>query len=206
VPKENKMSILGKLFASGLENMDEVNVRPSRKFTAKDIHRIAERGASEFRANALNLLSCYELEGEFGLYSTLGNFIQTKNAMTAEIAEAVADGDEIALVDAFRRAMENAFTNLVQKGALKRLQLVENWPAEADAEYERMRRSASATLATNAVPVAAKAPVAPVVRETPVETCAREFRELPSNAWKSKWLNDQRNRPIADQAVAEGRI
>ena len=55
-------------------------------------------------------------------------------------------------------------------------------------------------------PVAVPVPVAPVVHETPVETCVREFRELPSAAWKTKWLNNQNNRPVADQAVAEGRI
>src|ERR1700751_4997988 len=126
------MSLLGKLFASGLANDDDdVILRPSRKFTKQDIIRIAERGASEFRAYAMNLLSCYELQGEFGLYSTLGNFVQTKNPMTAEIAEAISDGDEVALVQAFRRAMEFAFVTLLEKNALRRIQLVESWPPEA---------------------------------------------------------------------------
>jgi hypothetical protein len=200
------MSLLGRLFAHGVDADDDVILRPSRKFTRQDIVRIAERGASEFRADAMNLLSCYELEGEFALYSTLGNFVQTKNPMTAEITEAVVDGDEVALIHAFRRAMESAFVTLVEKGALKRIQLVENWPTEAVAEYERIRRSVAAIKVATAAPVAASAPVAPVVRETPVETCAREFRELPSTTWKNKWLNDQRNRPVADLAAAEGRI
>ena len=89
------MSLLGRLFAHGVDADDDVVLRPSRKFTRQDIVRIAGRGASEFRADAMNLLSCYELEGEFALYSTLGNFVQTKNPMTAEITEAVVDGDEV---------------------------------------------------------------------------------------------------------------
>jgi hypothetical protein len=201
------MSLLGKLFARGLANdSDDVILRPSRKFTKQDVIRIAERGASEFRAYAMNLLSCYELEGEFGLYSTLGNFVQTKNSMTAEIAEAISDGDEVALIRAFRRAMGLAFVTLLEKGALKRLQLVDQWPPEAVAEYERIRRSVITTKSANADPVATPTPVAPVMQETPIETCIREFRELPSAAWKVKWLTNRNNRSIADQAVAEGRI
>jgi hypothetical protein len=201
------MSLLGKLFARGLEGMDDVTLRTGRKFTTKDIHLIAERGGEEFRSANMNVLSCYgPLEGEFGLYETLSNFLKTKNPMTAEINEAVVDGDEVALIEAFQRVLEFAFITLVEKGALRRLQLIDQYPPEAVAEYARMRRSIKTAEATPAAPVAAPAPVAPVVRETPVETCVREFRELPSAAWKTKWLNNQTNRPIADRAVAEGRI
>jgi len=126
--------------------------------------------------------------------------------MTAEINEAVVDGDEVALIEAFQRVLELAFITLVEKGALRRPQLVDQYPPEAVAEYARMRRSIKTAEATPAVPVAVPVPVAPVVHETPVETCVREFRELPSAAWKTKWLNNQNNRPVADQAVAEGRI
>jgi hypothetical protein len=200
------MSLLGRFFASGICEEDDVVFRPSRKFTTKDIQQIAERGASEFRAQAMNLLSCYELETEFGLYATLANYVSTKNPLPAEINEAVVDGDEVALVQAFKRAMELSFVTLLEKGALKRLQLVESWPPDAISEYARMRKSVIASAAPSVVPVAAPAPVEPVVRETPIETCVREFRDLPSVAWKTKWLNNRNNRPIADQAVAEGRI
>jgi hypothetical protein len=202
------MSLLGKLFARGLAtDSDDVILRPSRKFTRQDVVRIAERGASEFRAEAMNLLSCYELEGEFGLYSTLGNYVQTKNPMTTEISEAVSDGDEVALIRAFRRAMEYSFVTLLEKNALRRIQLVESWPPEAAAEYLRMRKSVITTITDELGPApVAPAPVEPVVREAPVETRAREFRELPSSVWKAKWLADQRNRPVADLAASEGRI
>ena len=199
------MSLLGKLFARGLAGNDDVIIRPNRKFTTKDLRAIAERGATEFRNINLNVLSCYgPLEGEFGVYETLSNFIQTKNALTDEITEAVNNGDEVSLIQAFQRAMELALVTLIEKGALKRLLLVDQWPAEAIAEYERTRRSVITTKVAPASPAPVSAPVAPV--ETPIETCVREFRELPSSAWKAKWLNDQRNRPVADKAVSEGRI
>jgi hypothetical protein len=206
------MSLLGKLFANAAANDDEITFRPSRKFTARDIQRIAERGAAEFRSTNINVLSLFELEGEFGLYSTLNNYVQTKAAMTAEVTEAMSDGDEIALTQAFMRALEQSFVDLLEKGALKRIQLTENWTPEATVEYASLLRSVAATKAANAtqaaatVPATAPAPGVPVVRETPVETCAREFREMPSSKWKAKWLHDQRNRPVTDQAAAEGRI
>jgi hypothetical protein len=203
------MGLLGKLLSKGLEGMDDVYLGPRRKFNRNDLIRIADQGASNFRSDALNLLSCYELEGEFGLYAALSNYITTKNPMTTEINTAVQDGDEVGLAQAFQRAMEFAFVTLLEKGALTRLQLVEKWPAEAIAEYERIRRSVVSVAAAAPAPaasVAAAAPVVPVVRETPIETCAREFKELPSRAWKTKWLDDQRNRPTTEQAVAEGRI
>jgi hypothetical protein len=154
----------------------------------------------------MNLLSCFELEGEFGLYAALGNFVRTKNPMTAEISEAVQDGDEIALAQAFRRAMELAFVTLMERNALKRLQLLDRWDSEAISEYARMRKSVGTSTVASTAPVAVATPITPVVRETPVETCAREFRELPSTTWKNKWLSDQRNRPVADLAAAQGRI
>jgi hypothetical protein len=198
--------LLGKLIARGVEDEEDVILRSSRQFTRQDIGRIAERGATEFRSNDMNLISCFgPLEGEFGLYATLSNFIQTKGALTDEISEAVQDGDEVALTKVFMHAMEYAFITLYEKNALARLQLVENLPAEAMAEYVRMKRSVG-TPAPNAAPAAAQAPAAPVVTETPIEACVREFKEMPSQAWKAKWLNHRSNRVIADQAFEEGRI
>jgi len=63
--------------------------------------------------------------------------------------------------------------------------------------------------APDTTPVAAPeppAPVVPVVVETPIEMCVREFRELPMAAWKTKWLLNRKNRGIADQAAADGRL
>ena len=101
------MSLLAKLIrqAAAGELNDDTKLYPSREFTRQDISRIAERGATEFRSNGMNLISCFSpLEGEFGLYATLSNFIQTKGALTDEIVEAIQDGDEVALTQTFMRA------------------------------------------------------------------------------------------------------
>jgi hypothetical protein len=200
------MSIMAKLIrqAAAGELDDDTKLYPTREFTRQDISRIAERGATEFRSNGMNLISCFSpLEEEFGLYATLSNFIQTKGALTDEIAEAIQDGDEVALTRTFVRAMEYSFITLYEKNALTRLQLVEDLPAEAMAEYLRMKRS----VGTSAAPAAVQAPSAPaVVVELPIEACVREFKEMPSQRWKAKWLDNRNNRPIADQAVTEGRI
>jgi hypothetical protein len=204
------MSFMAKLIrqAAAGELNDDTKLYPSRKFTPQDIARIAERGATEFRSNDMNLISCFgPLEGEFGLYATLSNFVQTKGALTDEITEAVQDGDEVALTRTIMRALDYSFVALYEKKALARLQLVEDMPAEAMAEYHRMKRSIGPAPATNTTPGTAPAvAVAPAVVETPVETCVREFRETPSQAWKKKWLDNQNNRKVTDQAFAEGRL
>jgi hypothetical protein len=199
--------LLSILIRNGVNADDgEYLYRPRKEFTRQDIGRIAERGATEFRNRAMNLISCFgPLDGEFGLYSALSNFVQTKGALTDEISEVVSDGDEIALTETFVRAMEYSFITLFEKNALARLQLVENLPAEAAVEYACMRQSVATAIHPTA-PTAAKVPAVPVVTESPIEACVREFREMPSQAWKSKWLNNQKNRPIADQAFGEGRI
>lgn len=197
--------LLNRVIRAGAD--EDVVLRPLTQFTRETIAKVAERAAIEFRNRSMNLISCYgPLEGEFGVYSTLSNFVQTKNPLTAEINEAVEGGDEVELLQVLIRMMEFAFVSLAEKGALKRLQLVDPWPPEATTEFARMRQSVVATTRVNEAPTAASARVAPVARETPVETCAREFRDLPSSTWKAKWLNDQRNRPVTDQAAAEGRI
>jgi hypothetical protein len=180
--------------------------RPRKEFTRQDIGRIAERGASEFRDRAMNLISCFgPLDGEFGLYSALSNFIQTKGALTNEINDAVQDGDEIALTETFVRAMQFSFVTLYEKNALSRLQLVENLPAEAAVEFARMRQSVASAIHPTA-PAAAKAPVVPVVTETPVEVAAREWKELSGDQFRVKYLNHQGNRKFYEQALAQGLI
>jgi hypothetical protein len=158
----------------------------------------------------MNVLSLYgPLDGSFGLYKTLQNFVQTKSTLNEEINAAVRSGDEVDLLETLIKTLEFAFVTLSRKGALDRLRLTEEaWPAIAVAEWMRMEQSIASLLpsaapATAAVP---QKPVAPVVTETPVETCVREFKEMPSQVWKTKWLNNRNNRPIADQAFAEGRI
>jgi hypothetical protein len=52
-----------------------------------------------------------------------------------------------------------------------------------------------------------QAPIATVVvAQNPVDVCVREFHELGSNAFKTKWLNNSKNRVYYEQAIEAGRI
>ena len=136
----------------------------------------------------------------------LGAYYQ-KNALPSSVTDAAVAGDEFAFCTAMYRAQCAAFLDLFEtRNALARIQLADPLPAEALADFLRMQQTAVAATAKQPTPIAKEVPVAPVVVETPVEVCAREFRELSSDRWKKKWLLDQRNRPVADLCAAEGRI
>jgi hypothetical protein len=178
--------------------------------TTKRIQEDCLYAAETFRASAMNLFSCFHpLEGEFGLYDTLDNFLKTKNPTASQIEDAVKQCDEEYLIESIQRSLAYAFVVLFEKNALTRLQQVKDLPQEAFQEYIRFRELAGTVdqpVVASASAEAAQAPVAPVVIETPIEACVREFKEMPSQAWKAKWLNNRNNRPIADQAFEEGRI
>jgi hypothetical protein len=179
--------------------------RPVREFGQGEAIRLGEQAAQSFLQTYGNLLSCFELQGEFALWNTLETFMRTKGLLP-EVLEAVEDGDRTAYVRGLVRSQEKAFAELYSKGAIHRLLLVDALPREAMNEWLRMEQSVRALEPQSVAPVAAKAPVAPVVVETPIEACVREFREMPSQAWKTKWLTNMKNRPTADRAFAEGRI
>lgn len=112
-----------------------------RNLKKKDLSEIAQY-ACEGVVNAhLGLFSCFRLNEDFGLWDTLQNYIQTKNVANDEITKAVQDGNEPALEHAFKKAMKLAFITLFERGALKRLQLIDPLPPEALAEYTVMRNT-----------------------------------------------------------------
>ena len=188
-------------FIQALEDGYENELRASRNFSAKDVARIAQVAAEAFRNSNLNLFSCYELDGELGLWSTLQNYVQTKNPAFAVINRAVLDGNEGALAKAFIRAMKLAFLELHKKGALKRLLLVDPLPDEALRDLRVLQTTTAPPRPASPAPVVPAAPV-----ESLEDCCTREFKELPSAVWKRKWLSDQRNRPVADRCAAQGRL
>lgn len=171
----------------------------SRNFTAKDIRDIAAQACEAFRSSYMDLLSCFRLEGPLELWAALENFV-TASPVSDAVTKAIQDGQEGALLQAFKRSMQTAFTTLYNKGALRRLQLVDELPPEA-------LRDLRVLLTTVAPPRPAPAPVVPAAPvETLEDTCVREFKELSSAAWKMKWLSNQHNRVIADRCAAEGRL
>jgi hypothetical protein len=203
--KEKQMKgLLGSIIRKGLEDSEEGDhlLRPGREF---DVVRSAEKSAQSFLQTYGNLLSCFTLQGEFGLWKTLETYMRTKG-LVPEVLEAIEDGDEAAYMKAIFRSQQRAFHDLYTKGAIYRLMIVDALPRAAIDEWLQMEKSVVGATAPNAAPAPAQAPVVPVVAETPIEACVREFKEMPSQAWKTKWLNNRNNRPIADQAFEEGRI
>jgi hypothetical protein len=194
--------ILDQVIRKGVDTPLTLPVR----FTKERITEAAGRAAERFRDSALNLLSSFEpLEGEYGVWQTMDNFIQAKNPLGSEIEQAIKNGDEGDLVKALTRAIEYSFAELYNRGALARLQLVDPLSPEAMNEWIRLSRSV-APATPRLIPVAQEAPVAPVAVETPTEVCAREWKELSGDQFKTKYLNNRNNRPIYEQCLVEGKI
>ena len=175
-----------------------------REFDPKSVMGVADLAAREFQRENMNLLSCYELDGDYGLHMTLGRFCKANKPADKRIEAAIEAGDEQALFAAFLFALRSAFVILYQRNALKRLQLIDKWPEEAQREYTWIHDVIVAAAPVASTPVVSVAPAVPV--ETPVETCAREFKEMPSDKFRAKWINHQGNRAIYEQACDEGKI
>jgi hypothetical protein len=198
--------LLGNLIRRGVDgDTDGGILRPSREF---DVRLAAEQAAQSFLNKYGNLLSCFQLSGDYGLWKTLETYIQSKGLLP-DALEAINDGDEVGFKKAVIRSQESAFVDLCEnRNALKRLQLVEPWPAEAFAEYSRMRNEIGSN-ASVTPPVSEPEAPAPIVL-TPLEQVVRDFRgdkenpPMPSDVFRRTWINDRRRRPVYDQAVAEG--
>jgi hypothetical protein len=121
-----------------------------------------------------------------------------------DLAEASrnAHNPDAAVIDAFKRIYTRTFITLYDRDVLAPFIVVEVIPdgaqqqlnAMAD-EVESYRRSKAAAQQT---------PVTPVVVEDPVAVCVREFHEMGSNAFKTKYLNNYKNRPVYEAAIDRG--
>jgi len=202
--------LLGTIIRRGVdEDADGDILRPPRQF---DVRLAAEQAAQSFLSKYGNLLSCYQLSGDYGLWKTLETYIQSKGFLP-EAVEAIDDGDEGGFKKAVIRSQESAFVDLCEnRNALKRLQLVETWPAEAFAEYSRMRGEIGSNASVTPSISEPEAP-APIVL-TPLEQVVRDFRgdkangipPMASDVFRKTWINDRRRRPTYDAAVEQGLV
>jgi hypothetical protein len=200
--------LLGTIIRHGVDGDSDGDVlRPSREF---DVRLAAEQAAQSFLNKYGNLLSCYQLSGDYGLWKTLETYIQSKGFLP-EAVEAINDGDEVGFKKAVIHSQESAFVDLCEnRNALKRLQLVENWPAEAFAEYSRMREAIGSNASVTPSVSEPEAP-APIVL-TPLEKVVLDFRgdrengipPMASDVFRKTWINDRRRRPVYDDAVEQG--
>jgi hypothetical protein len=204
------IGLLGSLIRHGVDgDADGDILRPAREF---DVRLAAEQAAQSFLNKYGNLLSCYQLSGDYGLWKTLETYIQSKGFLP-ETVDAINDGDEVGFKKAVIRSQESAFVDLCEnRNALKRLQLVEHWPAEAMAEYARMREVVRSTSSASvAPPVSEPEAPAPIVH-TPLEQVVLDFKgdrengipPMASDVFRRTWINDRRRRPVYDDAVEQG--
>jgi len=194
--------------AHGVDGDSDGDVlRPSREF---DVRLAAEQAAQSFLNKYGNLLSCFQLFGDYGLWKTLETYIQAKGFLP-EAVEAINDGDEVGFKKAVIRSQEHTFVDLCEnRNALKRLQLVEQWPVEAFAEYSRMREAIGSNASVTPSVSEPEAP-APIVL-TPLEKVVLDFRgdrengipPMASDVFRKTWINDRRRRPVYDDAVEQG--
>jgi hypothetical protein len=193
------------------EDADGDILRPPRQF---DVRREAERAAQTFLSTYGDLLSCFRLDGDFGLWETMQSYIQSKGLLP-DALEAVIDGDEVGYRKAILRSQEHAFVDLCEnRNALKRLQLVDPWPAEAFAEYSRMREAIGSNSSSSVTPSVSELQTPAPIALTPLEQVVLDFRgdrenripPMASDVFRKTWINDRRRRPVYDQAVAEGLV
>jgi hypothetical protein len=202
------IGLLGSLIRHGVDgDADGDILRPAREF---DVRLAAEQAAQSFLNKYGNLLSCYQLSGDYGLWKTLETYIQSKGFLP-EAVEAINDGDEVGFKKAVIRSQEQAFVDLCEnRNALKRLQLVETWPAEAFAEYSRMRNEIGSNASVTPSVSGPEAPARIVL--TPLEQVVLDFKgdrenripPMASDVFRKTWINDRRRRPVYDDAVEQG--
>lgn len=203
--------LLGTIIRRGVDGDTDGDIlRPARNF---DVRLEAERAAQTFLSTYGNLLSCFRLAGNDGLWETMQAYIQSKGLLP-DALDAVTDGDEVGYRKAILRSQEHAFVDLCEnRNALKRLQLVDPWPAEAFSEYSRMRDAIGSNSASVTPSVSEPEAPAPIVL-TPLEQVVLDYRgdrengipPMTSDLFRKTWINDRRRRPVYDQAVAEGLV
>ncbi len=202
------IGLLGSLIRHSVDGDSDGDVlRPSRQF---DVRLAAEQAAQSFLNKYGNLLSCFQLFGDYGLWQTLETYIQAKGFLP-EAVEAINYGDEVGFKKAIIRSQESAFVDLCEnRNALKRLQLVETWPAEAFSEYSRMRDAIGSNSSAGITPSSSEPPAPAPVVLTPLEQVVLDFKgdkenpPMPSDVFRKTWINDRRRRPVYDAAVEQG--
>ena len=110
------------------------------------------------------------------------------------------DRDAQAVADVWLRAYNTTFITLFDRGLLAHLFVVDEIPEAAQPQLDAM---AAEVDAYNYVEPVAEAP-APVVQIDPVTQCVTDFHEMGSNAFKVKYLTNQRNRPIYEACIDRG--
>ena len=87
------MGITARMFKMGLGDEDGIEVRPATEMTGKTIATLTQQASQTFLRRFGNLLSCFQAEGEDGLWATIHAAVQTYG-LDAAGGEAIEDGDD----------------------------------------------------------------------------------------------------------------
>ena len=160
---------------------DETTVEPNRAdLTRGDLQDAALERANGWRSRFMKTLSCFELEGEYGLYQTIGAFVTRKPSLDAELQAAAAKGDLQAIKSLYFRAFCIAFITLLEKGALKRLMLVNKFEPEVWSEIAAMRSIAYPT-ESEAEPAPVRRAAAAKSEEDELQEFAKLYLKMPAS-------------------------
>jgi len=176
----------------------------SQPLTSSDITKLSEAAADAFQREYVELFSAFDVEQ---LGQTLATYLQVKGFSDLEkLNQAAASGDCAEFSSLMIGEIGKAFYNLLRNpnSILKKIQLVPDFPAEARVDLSRLSRSVEATQRPEPEPVAA--PVAPAPPIDPIDQVVDDWKNLGSAAFKTKYMSNQRNRPLYDRAVREGRL
>jgi hypothetical protein len=149
------------------------------------------------------LLSIFDLPR---LQEAMSAFVELENVDDdGELVAASQDpvNPDRAVMDTFMLIYSRIFLKLWDRGVLEPIMVLEEVPESAQEQLDSMVKEVEAHTQTNA---AVQQAPAPVVVEDPITTCVREYHEMGSSAFKTKWINNTKNRAHYEAAIDQGRI
>jgi hypothetical protein len=156
-------------------------------------------------AEILSIFDLPRLQEAMGAYVELESPGEDEDLLAASQDERNPDR---AVMDAFQRLYTRIFITLYDRGVLAPFIVLDDEDKIPEGAQQQLDTMIDEVESHRARKIARQqASVAPVVvTENPVDVCVREFHELGSNAFKTKWLNNAKNRVHYEVAIAAGRI
>lgn len=187
--------------------------------TQKRFLAIIQSASEAWRKDRKELLSCFDSEKLWEVLhayidlepdSDLAEFTKSldfgepsKRAIMRAVISESGPNQEILLENAIQLAIDRAFLTLFDRGALKKLFVVdeENLPARAQRDMDRIVANVEAAKPKAVVQVVPPAPPA-----DPIDVCVKDFHELGSKEFLAKYLSNVHGRKHYEAAIDAGRI
>jgi hypothetical protein len=171
--------------------------------------------ANQWRTKNKELLSCFDAERLFeiihayndlepdsgfeAMLKTLTFGEPTRRNIMAQVVSEAGPSEEETISKGLELSFDKAFLTLWDRGALASLLAVDDIPARAQQDLDRIARNVAASTPAPKVAVAAPPPV-----EDPVKACVRAFHELGSKEFQALYVNNAHGRKHFDEAVSRG--